>query len=104
MGDEQKIGAVELWKKRRTNISGPEFATHKDYSEETARTIDVEVQSLVMGNYEKAKKLLNEHIDVLHKIANELLEKEVLNGEEIDALIGDALPKQQQTAYSKSIS
>ena len=50
--------------------------------------------SLVMRNYDKAKKLLNDHIDIMHKIAGELLEKEVLNGAEIDALIGDFLPKE----------
>jgi len=38
-----------------------------------------------MRNYEKAKKLLNDHVDIMHKIALELLEKEVLNGAEIDA-------------------
>jgi cell division protease FtsH len=103
-GMSKKLGPLSYGKKEEQIFLGREFATHKDYSEETARTIDVEVQSLVMGNYEKAKNLLNAHIDILHKIASELLEKEVLNGAEIDAIIGDALPKQLPIADSKSIS
>jgi len=101
-GMSKKLGPLSYGKKEEQIFLGREFATHKDYSEETARTIDVEVQALVMGNYEKAKNLLNGHIDILHKIAVELLEKEVLNGAEIDALIGDALPKQPSPSIENS--
>ncbi len=92
-GMSEKMGPLSYGKKEEQIFLGREFATHKDYSEETAKNIDAEVMSLVMRNYEKAKNLLNGHIDILKKIAEELLEKEVLNGAEIDALIGDALPK-----------
>ena len=103
-GMSEKLGPLSYGKKEEQIFLGREFATHKDYSEDTAKNIDIEVMSLVMRNYEKAKKLLNDHVDIMHKIALELLEKEVLNGAEIDALIGDALPKQPQIADSKSIS
>ena len=93
-GMSEKLGPLSYGKKEEQIFLGREFATHKDYSEETAKNIDVEVMSLVMRNYDKAKKLLNDHIDIMHKIAGELLEKEVLNGAEIDALIGDFLPKE----------
>ena len=92
-GMSEKLGPLSYGKKEEQIFLGREFATHKDYSEETAKNIDLEVMSLVMRNYEKAKKLLSDHIDIMHKIAAELLEKEVLNGAEIDAMIGDALPK-----------
>ncbi|MEN6623760.1 MAG: ATP-dependent zinc metalloprotease FtsH [Smithella sp.] len=92
-GMSEKMGPLSYGKKEEQIFLGREFATHKDYSEETAKNIDAEVMSLVMRNYEKAKGLLNDHIDILHSIAKELLEKEVLSGEEIDALIGDSLPK-----------
>lgn len=92
-GMSEKMGPLSYGKKEEQIFLGREFATHKDYSEETAKNIDAEVMSLVMRNYDKAKSLLNDHIDILHRIASELLEKEVLSGEEIDALIGDALPK-----------
>jgi len=48
--------------------------------------------SIVKRNYDKALSLLNEHIEILHKISSELLEKEVLNSSEIDEIIGSALP------------
>jgi cell division protease FtsH len=103
-GMSKKLGPLSYGKKEEQIFLGREFATHKDYSEETAKNIDVEVMSLVMQNYEKAKNLLNDHVDILNKIATELLEKEVLNGAEIDAIIGDALPKLAQTIDSKSMS
>lgn len=102
-GMSDKMGPLSYGKKEEQIFLGREFATHKDYSEETAKNIDEEVVSIVTKNYEKAKKLLTDHIEILHKIAGELLEKEVLNGTEIDALIGDALPKVQQ-GDSKTIA
>ena len=92
-GMSEKMGPLSYGKKEEQIFLGREFATHKDYSEETAKHIDEEVVSIVKTNYEKAKKLINDHIEILHKIAGELLEKEVLNGVEIDAIIGDALPE-----------
>ena len=82
---------------------GREFATHKDYSEETAKNIDAEIVSVVTRNYERAKKILTDHIEILHKIAAELLEKEVLTGAEVDSLIGSFLPD-MQLVDSKKIS
>jgi cell division protease FtsH len=95
-GMSNKMGPLSYGKKEEQIFLGREFATHKDYSEETAKQIDAEVVSIVSRNYEQAKKLLTDHIDILHKIAGELLEKEVLNGAEIDVLIGDALPMAQK--------
>jgi cell division protease FtsH len=102
-GMSDKMGPLSYGKKEEQIFLGREFATHKDYSEETAKNIDAEVVSIVTRNYEKAKKLLTDHIEILHKIAMELLEKEVLNTAEIDALIGSALPD-AQPADSKILS
>jgi cell division protease FtsH len=102
-GMSDKMGPLSYGKKEEQIFLGREFATHKDYSEETAKNIDAEVVSIVTRNYEKAKKLLTDHIEILHKIALELLEKEVLNTVEIDALIGNAIPN-VQPADSKILS
>src|SRR5664280_1371089 len=102
-GMSDKMGPLSYGKKEEQIFLGREFATHKDYSEETAKYIDLEVVSIVTRNYEKAKKILTDHIEILHKIAEELLEKEVLNGAEIDVLIGNVLPD-VQLADSKKIS
>jgi len=98
-GMSEKLGPLSYGKKEEQIFLGREFATHKDYSEETAKNIDAEIMAVVMRNYDRAKKLLQDHIDILHKIAGELLVKEVLSGQEIDELIGDALPKSESVAY-----
>jgi cell division protease FtsH len=102
-GMSDKMGPLSYGKKEEQIFLGREFATHKDYSEETAKNIDLEVVSIVKRNYETAKKILTDHIEILHKIAGELLEKEVLNGAEVDVLIGSALPN-AHPADSKKIS
>ncbi len=64
-----------------------------DYSEATAVLIDKEVHQIATGAYQRARNLLEERRDTLKKIAMTLLEREVLDGDEIDALIrGEDLP------------
>ncbi len=92
-GMSEKLGPLSYGKKEEQIFLGREFATHKDYSEDTAKNIDEEVVAIVSRNYERSKKILTDHMDILHKLSSELLEKEVLNGHEIDVLIGDALPR-----------
>jgi cell division protease FtsH len=82
------MGPLSYGKKEEAIFLGREFATHKDYSEDTAQKIDGEVSRIVSDGYEKAKGLLTEHIDILNRLAEELLEKEVLNTAEIDEIIG----------------
>lgn len=87
-GMSDEMGPLSYGKKEEQIFLGREFATHKDYSEETARKIDKEVSRIVIKSYESAKQILSDHLDLLNRIAEELLEKEVLNGPELDALIG----------------
>ena len=91
-GMSEKMGPLSYGKKEEQIFLGREFATHKDYSEETARKIDEEVVTIVKRNYDKAISLLTEHIDILHRMSQELLDREVLNAAEIDEIIGSALP------------
>jgi len=81
------MGPLSYGKKEEQIFLGREFATHKDYSEETAKKIDAEVSKIIYGNYEKAKQILRDNLDILNRIAQELLDKEVLNAEELDALV-----------------
>ena len=87
-GMSETMGPLAYGKKEEQIFLGREFATHKDYSEDTAKRIDQEVTKLVSSSYERAKQLLIDHMDLLNKIASELLEKEVLNTAELDAIIG----------------
>ena len=87
-GMSEAMGPLSYGKKEEQIFLGREFATHKDYSEETAQKIDKEVARLVMTSYESAKQILSDRMDILNRIASELLEKEVLNAVELDVLIG----------------
>jgi len=87
-GMSEEMGPLSYGKKEEQIFLGREFATHKDYSEETARKIDKEVSRIVMKSYESAKQILSDRLDLLNRIAAELLEKEVLNGPELDEIIG----------------
>jgi len=87
-GMSEELGPLSFGKKEEQIFLGKEFATHKDYSEETAEKIDREVSRIVRENFDRARTLLSGNIAMLHRMAEELLTKEVLNAEEIDHLIG----------------
>jgi cell division protease FtsH len=88
-GMSDEMGPLSYGKKEEQIFLGREFATpHKDYSEETAERIDKEISRIVSERYEIAKRILSDHMDVLERLASELLEKEVLNSTEIDQIIG----------------
>jgi cell division protease FtsH len=71
---------------------GREISQHRDYSEETARKIDQEITRIIKDSYNRAKGVLEENIDVLHKLAALLLEKETVLGRELDELIRSLKP------------
>jgi cell division protease FtsH len=86
-GMSQKLGPLTFGQKEEQIFLGREFAQHRDYSEETARLIDNEVRAIVTQSYEKAKDILQRNMVTLHQLAITLLEKEVLDGRQIDSII-----------------
>jgi cell division protease FtsH len=86
-GMSEKLGPLTFGKKEEQIFLGREIAQHRDYSEDTAIKIDEEVRRIVMENYERAKKLLSENLDLLHRLAKELLDREVLDNNEIEKII-----------------
>ena len=68
---------------------GRDFTQKVDYSESTAIEIDSEVRRIIQESYHRAKDLLKSNLRLLHKVAEKLLEKEVLDGSEIDAIVRD---------------
>ena len=102
-GMSEKMGPLSYGKKDEQIFLGLEIAHHKDYSEETARKIDEEVAGIVYANYDKAKKILRDNLDILNRLAGELLEKEVLNADELDAIINmKPEPVRQEIPVAKS--
>jgi cell division protease FtsH len=86
-GMSPELGPLTFGKKEEQIFLGREIAQHRDYSEETARKIDVEVKKLILESYDRARGLLGENLEKLHRLAQTLLEKETLDGETIDRLI-----------------
>lgn len=86
-GMSEKLGPLTFGKKDEQIFLGREIARHKDYSEKTAIDIDDEVKRIVISAYTMAKNLLIENRDTLEAFAKALLEKETMDGVEIDALI-----------------
>jgi len=105
-GMSDRLGPLSYGKKEEQIFLGREIATHKDYSEETAEKIDEEVARIVNESYERAKKLLSDNLDILHRLAAELLEKEVLNMAELDAIIGfkSSPPSPQESEDKVSVA
>ncbi len=91
-GMSETLGPLAFAKDEEHVFLGREIAQHRDYSEETARKIDSEVNRLVMRSYERAQSVLTEYIDVLHKLAEQLLEKETILGAELDEIIRQVRP------------
>ncbi len=86
-GMSDELGPLSYSQDKEHIFLGREIAQHRDYSEETARKIDEEMDNLIDRNYNHARKILNENIDILHKLAELLLEKETITGKELDDLI-----------------
>jgi len=90
-GMSEKMGPLTFGKKEQEIFLGREFSQHRDFSENTASEIDREVKRLVIENYERAKKMIAENMHSLVALAKALLEKESLNGTEIEAIIREAV-------------
>lgn len=92
-GMSEELGPLSYAKGEEQIFLGREIAQHRDYSEETAKKIDQEVNALINKAYNQARNVLKEHIDILHKLAELLLEKETVKGSELDELIHSMKPE-----------
>jgi cell division protease FtsH len=86
-GMSDKLGPLTFGKREEMIFLGKEISQQRDYSEKTALMIDEEVRGLVEGAYKKALDLLESNLDKLHSLANALLEREILDNEEIDKVL-----------------
>jgi cell division protease FtsH len=88
-GMSEKLGPLTFGKKDEQIFLGREIAKHRDYSEHTAIEIDDEVKRIVFEAYRAAKTLLQEKFGLLDAFARQLLEKETMDGPEIEQMIQD---------------
>jgi cell division protease FtsH len=102
-GMSEEIGPLTFGKRDEHVFLGREISQAKDFSEETARTIDAAIKNLVLGAYERAKNLLTANRAELQTLAQALLEKETLDGQEIAALLNtsrkpEEIPEPEEVA------
>jgi cell division protease FtsH len=86
-GMSEELGPMTFGKKEEEIFLGRDFTQTPDYSRSTAVEIDAEVRRIIQESYQRARDLLTANLRLLHKVAEELLEKEVLDGSEIDAIV-----------------
>jgi cell division protease FtsH len=97
-----ELGPLTFGKKEEQIFLGREIAQHRDYSEDTAIKIDQEVRKLVNKGYTTAKQLITDNRDMLERIARALIEREVLDANEIKMLVeNQQLPPVQPPPSSK---
>jgi cell division protease FtsH len=90
-GMSEKMGPLTFGRREEQVFLGRDIARHQDYSEDTAIKIDQEVKRIVEQNYARARTILTERRPLLEKVAEALLEREVLDSEEVRMLI-EGLP------------
>src|ERR1700735_2096593 len=86
-GMSKELGPMTFGRREEQIFLGRDISHHKDYSEQTALEIDREVRKIIDDSYQKARQLLSDHLVLLHAIASRLLEKEVLDGSEVEAMV-----------------
>lgn len=99
-GMSEELGPVTFGKSDEQIFLGKELSTNKDYSEEIAILIDREIKRIVTENYNKAKSLIEENIEILKELANMLLTQEVVDSKELDDLVLKYKPDFKSVAHA----
>ncbi len=106
-GMSEKLGPMTFGKKEEEIFLGRDFTQQQEFSEGTAIEIDAEVRRIILESYERAKAILKKNLQLLCKVAEALLERETLDGSEIDALVqefggngGEPLTSPPATAHA----
>ncbi len=86
-GMSEKLGPLTFGKREDMIFLGKEITSSKDYSEATAQLIDTEVRAMIERAHEQAMQLLRANLDKLHLLANTLLERETIDGDQMDRVL-----------------
>ncbi len=103
-GMSDKLGTVLYGSEHSSSevFLGRDFSSGKDYSEKTAAAIDDEIRKLIANCYEDAKKILKEHIDKLHFVAQYLLGHESMDGDQFEAAMKDGATVEELEAIAEA--
>ncbi len=101
LGMSDKLGLVKLGNKREEIFLGRDISEDRNYSEEVAYKIDLEVKAIIDECYEKSKNILSERRNLMDKITKVLLEKEVLDSDEFDKLMNENIEENTELPDSR---
>ena len=108
LGMSKELGTQVFGEAQHQVFLGRDYADHQDYSEETARRIDVEVQRIMREAHERAEEILSARRDQLDLMAKVLLERETVEGEAVDALLDNEwdayLAREQEAGSDTSVA
>lgn len=102
-GMSEELGLISYAQDQDQVFLGRDIAQNRSYSENTANKIDAEIKTLINNAYACAHKVLSENQDVLHRLADLLLEKETVLGAELDDLIREMRPGIKLATYDTDI-
>ena len=101
-GMSEKVGTLTIGKKDDQIFLGKEFGHRQIYSEQTALVVDQEIKAIIGRNYDRARKILMEKMNILHNLANALLEHETLDTHEVEMIAsGKVIPKKFKPKVEK---
>ena len=89
LGMSDKLGPILFGSGQSEIFLGRDFSSDPNYSEHTAALIDEEIHSIIIGEYERAERILKDNIEKLHFIANYLLEHEVMDSDQFEAVMNN---------------
>ncbi len=102
-GMSEKLGPISYGNKEEEVFLGKEIHQHKNYSESTQILIDEEIKKIVNAGLDRALNILSNHIDTLHSLSDALLEREILDSEEIEKIIkGEKLPPVEKNGQNNN--
>jgi len=102
-GMSEKLGPMTLGRKQHEVFLGRDIVDDRNYSDEVAFAIDQEMRSIIDGCHSRVKTLLSENLDLLHRVTRNLLDREILEGEELETLIaGGDLPPLSESGGTAS--
>ena len=103
-GLSDAIGPILVGDNEQELFLGREIQHRREVSDRTAQIVDTEVKRIIEHAYERAKAVLQEHIDLLHSVAQALLDRETLTREDVDILArGEKLPNRPSGVPPKSL-
>lgn len=104
-GMSEKLGPLAYGAKEEELFLGREITRTRNFSEQTAILIDEEVKKIINASMKRSEKILRDDIETLHRLANDLLEREILDSDEIDKIIrGEELPPAEKRNNGQPVS